>query len=96
MMKSCGTVGHSLVDLGNTRKSTKRKRSRSWFFTYNNPSDIFVAQLGDIFLGRGIKDYVFQKERGKTIHLQGVIRYDNPREEWPDMGKNFHWERCRS
>lgn len=75
---------------------TSRKRSRAWFFTWNNPSEGIVAQLDDIF---NDVEYVCQMEIGDsgTRHLQGVMRYSNPRDKVDiDKFDLCHWERCRS
>lgn len=91
-----GTVGHSFgCGLSNSRMST-RTRSRAWFFTWNNPEEGTVAQLGSTF---SEVEYVCQLERGEegTPHLQGVIRFKNPREgPGEDLFGLCHWERCRN
>jgi len=79
--------------------SRKRKsnRSRCWCFTFNNPPDNHWTQLINKFKELKL-EYVFQLEKGEgeTIHFQGVIRYEHPRENWPEVNDKIHWERCRS
>lgn len=73
------------------------KRSRCWFFTYNYKDEKSRAQFL-VLLKNGDFKYVVQDEKGEngTCHLQGVIRYTNPRLYWPDnFDKTVHWERCR-
>lgn len=75
---------------------SSRTRSRCWFFTWNNPGEFVVAQLGDTF--REV-EYVCQLEIGEegTPHLQGVIRYANPRDKVDEsLFLLCHWERCRN
>ncbi|QGH72493.1 MAG: Rep protein [CRESS virus sp. ctmn412] len=74
-------------------KKPRVNRSRSWFFTYNNPPENAWAQIIDTFENDQC-EYVFQLEQGDTVHYQGVIRYKNPRENWPQI--SCHWERCIS
>lgn len=72
----------------------RRIRSRCWFFTKDNATDYDVALFKEYFIENRM-DYVFQKERAESgmIHLQGVCRYENPRDRWPDL--ECHWERCK-
>lgn len=70
-----------------------RSRSRAWCFTVNNPSEDTVAQL---CLTLHNFEYVFQLEKESTEHIQGVMRYPNPMDKWPDCGDGIHWERCRN
>lgn len=79
---------------GNTKKAS-RTRSRAWFFTWNNPPEDYKAQLFDYFSENKL-EYVFQLEETSVIHAQGVCRYKNPRDKWPDIDPTIHWERCRS
>lgn len=89
-----GTVGHSLARFSNSMTSRKRSRSRCWFFTWNNPPDGCWAQFDTIFNG---VEYVVQLEDAGTPHLQGVIRYTNPRERvQEDLFGLCHWEVCRN
>lgn len=79
-----------------SNSKTSRVRSRTWFFTWNNPDDDVVALLDDIFKD---VEYVCQMEIGDsdTRHLQGVIRYVNPRDKVDiSLFSLCHWERCRS
>ncbi len=80
---------------GNSKNSFKRVRSRSWFFTWNNPDENYLAQLHNSFSDL---EFVFQMEKGEngTKHLQGVVRYTNPRDSWPQINNTIHWERCRN
>ncbi len=78
--------------MSTTTTKRKRKRSRAWFFTWNDvPLDTYRAQI-DLCL----KDfeYVYQLEKADKVHVQGVMRYKNPRDTWPELP--CHWERCRS
>lgn len=87
-----GTGGRGV---GN-RKSRPRNRSRCWFFTAVNATADMVAQFTKYFTENEL-DYVFQMEQGRDAgmtHLQGVIRYKNPRDNWPEL--QAHWERCRN
>lgn len=74
---------------------SSRVRSRAWFFTYDNADIGMVAHIRET-LDTECKDYVFQMEKSASgmIHFQGVCRYDNPRDNWPDL--DCHWERCRN
>lgn len=80
---------------GRNRKSSSRKRSRAWFFTKDNATEDMVAQFIDYFLCEEL-EYIFQLEKAESgmIHFQGVVRYKNPRDNWPNIG--CHWERCRN
>lgn len=75
--------------------SRTRERSRAWFFTWDNASEISHDTVIDLF---SEVEYVFQKERGEggMIHFQGVIRYKNPRDNVGDLFQYCHWERCRN
>lgn len=73
-------------------KVTKSK-SRAWIFTWNNPPDDAVEQLLEKF---GEFEYVFQFEKVNTLHIQGVMRFPNPRSNWPVISEKIHWQRCRS
>lgn len=72
---------------------SSRIRSRAWFFTLDNANISMVAQICNIF---GNLEYVFQLEKADSgmIHFQGVVRYKNPVECWPNL--KAHWERCRN
>ncbi len=76
---------------------TKRIRSRAWKFTVNNVDICDRAQLQLDLESKGL-EYVFQMEKGENtgmIHFQGVCRYENPRDNWPNI-KGCHWGRCRN
>lgn len=75
--------------------SRNRNRSRAWFFTWDNPDEGQGHRLVDIFDG---VEFVAQLERGAEglIHLQGVIRFRNPRDGVGDWFGLCHWERCRN
>lgn len=95
-MAQFGTVGI----FGNTKKMPKKirnERSRAWCFTFNNYEFCDVAQLTDYFDEHDI-EYVFQEEMESTPHLQGVLRFKNPRSMLfqRDLSERIHWERCRS
>jgi len=74
-------------------------KSRAWFFTWNNYPKDGLEQLCRYFETEKV-EYIFQEERGDkgTPHLQGVIRYKNPRASAPmtACSGKAHWERCRS
>lgn len=92
-MEQFGTVDSRF---GNTREppSTSRcKKSRAWCFTWPNPPKNFVEQLRSEF---GNFNYVFQLEETSVVHVQGVMRYPNPRANWPVIANGIHWERCRN
>lgn len=76
--------------------TSRTNRSRAWFFTVDNVGIGDAAQFELNLRNTGISDYVFQLERAESgmIHFQGVCRFDNPRENWPDI--QCHWERCRN
>lgn len=73
----------------------RKNRTRSWFFTLDNADETMWAQLANYFKELSV-DYVFQLEKAESgmIHFQGVIRYPNPRECWPNI--SAHWEKCRN
>ena len=82
-----------MARLGNSMTSRKRTRSRCWFFTWNNPPDGVWAQFDEIF---DDCQYVVQLEDAGTPHLQGCIRFENPRDG--PGAKRFglcHWEKSR-
>lgn len=89
MSKRCVNKTTKIRDLGNTRKS------RSWFFTFNNPKADMKKILEQFKI-----DYVYQLERGEkgTIHYQGVIRFPNPvcMKFQSKCPKEIHWEYCKS
>ncbi len=89
---------------GNTKKTPSNKtnirikgpkKTRCWFFTWNNPKVDSAAQLALEF---GELDYVFQLEVGEsgTKHFQGVVRTINPCANYPIQNNKIHWERCRN
>lgn len=77
-----------------SRKKNTSK-SRGWFFTLDNPEEGEWNRLIQVFEEEHC-DYVFQleKARGGLRHFQGVVRYENPRANWPPV--DCHWERCRN
>lgn len=82
---------------GNTDSGPKpRVRSRSWFFTFNNPdtSPTQMAQLLDLLEP---KAYVYQLEKGEleTPHYQGCVYVKNPIDMPKHVCKQIHWERCK-
>lgn len=71
-----------------------RNRSRAWFFTKNKANVGMVAQFCNSFESENL-EYVFQLEYTENNpHFQGVVRYKNPRDTWPNI--DAHWERCRN
>lgn len=77
-------------------KSPPRQRSRAWFFTKDNATEETTAQFQYYFDNSCECEYVYQFERSESgmYHLQGVIRFKNPRANWPEI--EAHWERCRN
>lgn len=76
--------------------SRTKKKSRCWFFTWDNAEDIAWEQISNSF---DDCEYVVQKERGEggMVHFQGVIRFPNPRYgPGDDRFELCHWERCRN
>lgn len=75
--------------------TSKKTKCRCWFFTWNNPPVEAIEQLKIEF---SKLDYVFQLEIGDlgTKHLQGVVRYKNPRNTYPLDYDGIHWERSRN
>lgn len=76
-----------------------KKKSRAWFFTYNNYAEDIVDQLAHQF-GTHCEKYVFQEETGEkgTPHLQGVVRFKNARYLGglkKLFGDKIHWELCK-
>jgi len=84
---------------GNTNNLASKKKSRSWFFTFNNYSKEQCGTLAQIF-SEMVEQYVFQEETGEngTKHLQGAIRFKNPvyMKFQCSFPKEIHWERCRN
>lgn len=78
---------------GNTMSKLKGKKSRCWAFTYNNPPNGTVNQLIFGFTELGC-EYVFQREKGSTVHLQGAIYFKNPRVMafQKIFSEKIHWE----
>lgn len=90
-------MAQEMAQTGNTKMSS-RNRSRAWCFTWNNPPIGSVAQITEYFEKMNML-YVFQMERGESNgveHLQGVCRFENPRDNWPQIDMAIHWERCKS
>ena len=91
-MEQNGTDENGSQGIVDTPVSKKRK-CRAWCFTKNN------ATLEDVVKFKEVLEqyeYVFKMERGREngmIHLQGVMRYKNPRYNWPQL--DAHWERCK-
>lgn len=76
-----------------TSLTTRKVKSRAWFFTWDNPPENFLAQIINEFQNY---EYICQKERSLSglVHIQGVMRYPTQRYNWPDLP--CHWERCRN
>lgn len=74
-------------------------KRRAWFFTLNNYTK---ENIGTIIKFCEIEKalYVFQEEKGSngTHHLQGVLRFINPRSTafQSHLTDKIHWEGCRS
>lgn len=90
---------------GNTGTPPKSvKKSRSWFFTFNNPqnddstSSTSPEQMEHLIRCLDPKLYIFQLERGEegTPHYQGVVSVKNPivMPKW--LHKGIHWEHAKS
>ncbi|QGH72490.1 MAG: Rep protein [CRESS virus sp. ctBNR11] len=91
-----GTNG-TVENIGNRNKVlNQRNRSRAWCFTKDNATKEDVGTFIKYFQLEDM-DYMFQMEKGEKtgmIHLQGVCRFKNPRDRWPEL--KAHWDRCRS
>lgn len=89
-------VGQSFMARCGNRRSPRVNRSAVWFFTVDNADESMWTKFSESLLDCGIKDYVFQLEKSPSglVHFQGVCRYSNPRESWPNI--EAHWERCRN
>lgn len=91
-----GTKAQSEEQTSNTSKI----RSRSWFFTWNNPSENYEKLLTKYFDKLMKTKYAFQLECGEkgTLHVQGCCRFNNAvgTKFQKDLPKQIHWERCRS
>ncbi len=77
---------------GNTSKS------RTWFFTLNNPSE---GDRDTLAQHSGVEELCFQVERGEggTPHFQGVIKFKNARHfnsVKALLGVRYHLEKCRN
>lgn len=90
------------VGLGNTGPDLPPKcsKSRSWFFTFNNPSEENVGpeQMEQYLNMLEPKAWKFQLERGDegTLHFQGVVYVKNPIVMPRHVCKKIHWERTKS
>lgn len=73
------------------------RKTRAWFLTWNNPPADAVDQVIR-YSETEQCTYVCQIESGTlcTKHLQGCIRFKNPRANWPNINSNIHWEKCRN
>lgn len=85
---------------GNTKDSpkTKRNRHRNYCFTFNNYTEDNIDFLTHYF-ENFCNGYCFQEEKVETPHLQGVIKFKNPKEFSSlkkELPKEIHWEPCRS
>jgi len=78
----------------------KCSKSRSWFFTFNNPEqeNIGPEQMEQYLNMLEPKAWKFQLEKGDegTLHYQGVIYVKNPIVMPKHICKKIHWERCKS
>lgn len=91
---------------GNTRilaPPVEKIRSRSWFFTLNNPKEHgFQNENCVIDLWKGLKcaKYMLQLEKGNegTEHYQGVIYLENPVcfDTVKQLCDKIHWEKTKS
>lgn len=86
---------------GNTGTPPKSvKKSRSWFFTFNNPQndDMTSEQMEHLLMVLEPKLYLFQLEQGEegTPHYQGIVAVKNPivMPKW--LHKGIHWEHAKS
>lgn len=79
---------------GTPRRNTKK---RAWCFTWNNYTDEDITYLQEKFKEG---EYLFGEEIGEkgTKHLQGVVRYTNPRsfKSIRKTLKNNHIEACKN
>jgi len=87
-------------DLSDPDASEHKKKSRNWFFTFNNPDkhDVTPKQMEYLLDTLSPKAYVFQKEAGKegTPHFQGVVSVRNPIVMPKHLCEKIHWEYSRS
>lgn len=87
------------ANLGNTKVSAKRIRSRIWFFTFNNYTKEDTTQLEKYFTDKDTQ-YVFQEEIGEngTEHLQGCVQFRNAVGIYwqDDLNTRIHWEKGRN
>jgi len=86
---------------GNTGTPPKTvKKSRNWFFTFNNPQndDITSEQMEHLLMVLEPKLFLFQLERGEegTPHYQGIVAVKNPivMPKW--LHRGIHWEHAKS
>lgn len=112
-MSSVSSTQSAQCEVGNTRPPRaliwadgdvetpleRRIRSRSWFFTLNNPELGDVTQLTQ-YMDTMAAKYCMQMEQGEsgTPHLQGVVYFDNA---WSfgsvkQIDMRAHWERTKS
>lgn len=101
-MDATGTTG--TCGEGNTKSSprcadgTEVKKSRTWFFTYNNPGKEGVGTVGR-WLETQCDEWHSQVEVGAsgTEHLQGCFKLRNAR-SFQVLSKEFKWhiEPCRN
>lgn len=73
------------------------KKSRSWFFTWNNPDET-AAQLAQLLHLLDPKAFVYQREKGEegTEHYQGCVYLKNQCVMPCHLNPKIHWERCKS
>lgn len=88
-----------LVDLKEEVVKKVEKRSRKWFFTFNNYTDLDITQLTQIFESYQVK-YVFQEELGAvgTPHLQGYVDFREAKtfNTMKKINDKIHWEIVRN
>lgn len=75
----------------------REMKSRSWFFTWNNP-DLSAAELSSMLAVLDCKAWIFQLERGEegTPHYQGAIYTRNPQTMPTHLHGKIHWEKTKS
>ena len=68
------------------------KRARGWAFTHQNPTKEDREYMETITAWKGVKYVKFQRERGTTVHLQGVVIFKTQRKASQVRKKlQCHW-----
>jgi len=69
------------------------KRVRGWGFTHQNPTEEDRHYMELITKWKGVKYVKFQRERGTTVHLQGVVIFKSAKTKSAvrKLGLQCHW-----